>query len=620
MDARGVGVVKTMTDYNIGIRDSSETTLEVEKEQQLSGQTSRRLQRGPILPLIVFLVAGSVYLSVYRHSESIPTAVGANLVPAERVMKGEVPYLDFYKIQAPGILLINAAVFSLFGTRLLTALTAVLVFKVLTIVIVFICARFVSDWKLALVASLLSLFWVAPGGPFRSAPVQFEMFFILSAIWLTLRWMSDRRPVNIFLAGLAVGMVAVLKQNVGVYCAVALAGSVILNSRGLPRSLKEAAELFRNSLRSDLLSKAAGALGIALPLAAMAIYLAMKGALGAAIKVFLKGPGEHLQTRFTGYPIPKPAVAIFGAIVLAVLITRWLVAKYPRSRGLVITTLMLGGAVGAFLVSEDAVNNSIYWFAPALFGFAMWMYYRGKDSSDDYAPGGIDRAILLTLLLFSMAAYGEVFPRSVRGLVIDTMPPAFVLLAFLCRREQEYDREGWPEGPRNAGQWHGERKVVFGLLAVVLLIFAARTIGPTFFVIGGRGLSLRADTEIKFDRGRGVYLPAKRARRVSAAVELIRSRVEPGGYVFAHSLDATSYYFLADRKTPTGATLWNDAGTDDAERARTVAALRDKQVRLVLTSDRALTVERYRPLLDMLATEFHEVDRIGQMVFLERND
>src|SRR4030095_16647505 len=209
---------------------------------------------------------------------------------------------------------------------------------------------------------------------------------------------------------------------------------------------------------------------------------------------------------------------------------------------------------------------------------------------------------------------------SVRGLVIDTMPPAFVLLAFLCRRKQECDNEGWVEAPGNPEVQHGQRKVVFGLLAVVLLIFAARTIGPTYFVIGGgRLLSFRADTEIKFDRGRGIYLPAKRARRVSAAVELIRSRVEPGGYVFAHSVDATSYYFLAGRNSPTGATLWNDAGTNDAERARTVAALRDKQVRLVLTSERALAVERYRPLLDMLTTDFHELDKIGQMVFLERN-
>ena len=89
---------------------------------------------------------------------------------------------------------------------------------------------------------------------------------------------------------------------------------------------------------------------------------------------------------------------------------------------------------------------------------------------------------------------------------------------------------------------------------------------------------------------------------------------------FAHALDATSYYFLADRNSPTGATLWNDAGTNNAERARTVAALQEKQVRLVLTSEQAMANERYQPLLELLQNDFHQTETIGKMIFLERNN
>lgn len=576
-------------------------------------QKAHRLQHGVILPVLVFLIAGFVYLSVFRRAESIPTAVGANLVPAERVLKGEVPYLDFYKIQAPGILLINAAVFSLFGTGLLTALATVLVFKVLTIVVVFLCARSVANWKAALIAALLSLVWLAPGGPFRSAPVQFEMFFILSAIWFTLGWISEGQPRNVFMAGVAVGVVAVFKQNVGVYSFIALAGVLLLNRRGVPRSFGEASSLLRESLRNDLRTKLIGLLGVSLPLAAMAGYLIYKGALGAAMGVFLRGPGEHLQSRFTGYPLPKLAAALILASVFLFFIARWLIGRYPRSLTFVNTGLVVAGVLIASLVTEEAINNSVYWFAPCLFATACWFYYRGRG---DYASGNVDRGKLLVLLLFSVAAYGEVFPRSVRGLVIDTIPPAFVLLVFLLRGKLRNENNS--DEPSYV--WKSQRKVIFAYLTAVMLIFAARTIGPTYFVIGGgRLLSFRADTELKFDRGRGVFLPAKRARRVSLAVELVRSRVEPGGYIFAHAVDATSYYFLADRNSPTGATLWNDTGTNDAERARTVAALRDKQVRLVLTNERALEIERYRPLLDLLNAEFHVLDRIGQMSFLERN-
>jgi hypothetical protein len=572
-----------------------------------------------VLPLIVLVVVALAYLSLFCHSESIPTAVGANLVPAERLLKGEVPYRDFYKIQTPGILLINAAAFRMFGTTLLTAMAAVLVFKVLTITMVFVCAMRVSSWRLALATTPVALVWVAPGGPFRSAPVQFEMFFLLSAAWLTVSWMSNRKAANIFLAGLAVGLVAVFKQNVGVYAAVALAGSIVLNERTLPRSWREATAFVRESLKTERQALMTASLGVAIPIAAMAIYLTSQRALGAAIEVFLKGPGEHLQSRFTGYPLPKYAAPIILTIVIALAVGRWLVAMYARQRILVTVLLLAGAVISAMLSPRPAADNFIYWFAPALFGYAAWRYWRdGRMNPEDVPKIGSVRALEVTLLLFAVAAFGEVFPRSVRGLVIDTMPPALILLAFLFGPQKNGDNRAITSS--SVGRGFPKPALVFSVVSVVLLVFGVRVSGPSFFTVGhGRGLHLKSDTELDFDRGRGVYLPPKRARDVNAIVSIIRSRVEPGGYFFAHALDTTSYYFLADRNSPTSATLWNDTGTNDAERARTADALRRLGVRLVLTSKHALAVERYGPLLDLLRTDFHETTTIGQTIILERN-
>ncbi|HYV06374.1 MAG TPA: hypothetical protein VFB82_17380, partial [Blastocatellia bacterium] len=118
---------------------------------------------------------------------------------------------------------------------------------------------------------------------------------------------------------------------------------------------------------------------------------------------------------------------------------------------------------------------------------------------------------------------------------------------------------------------------------------------------------------------RGIYLPKERAGEVNAAVDLVRGRVGDGGFFFAHALDATPYYFLSDRNSPTGATLWNDAGTNDGERVRTMEMLRQKHVQLVLTSDQALANERFEPLLEYLTREFHQTNRIGKLVVLEKN-
>jgi hypothetical protein len=114
-------------------------------------------------------------------------------------------------------------------------------------------------------------------------------------------------------------------------------------------------------------------------------------------------------------------------------------------------------------------------------------------------------------------------------------------------------------------------------------------------------------------------LPGRAAADVNSTVDFIQSRVDENGYFFAHALDAASYYFLADRNSPTGATLWNDAGTNDLERGRTIEALQSKEVRLVLTSEQALAGERYKPLLDYLKNDFHQTATVGRTIFLERN-
>jgi len=165
------------------------------------------------------------------------------------------------------------------------------------------------------------------------------------------------------------------------------------------------------------------------------------------------------------------------------------------------------------------------------------------------------------------------------------------------------------------------RRLVLMMASLVLLVFAIRLEASELFVIGPNKLPrFKADTELSFDRGRGIYLPASRASEVDATVELIRSRVPEGEYFFAHALDASNYYFLAARNSPTGATLWNDTGTNDRERARTLEALQQKNVHLILTSEQAMNAEPYQPLLDFMNSNFHALDTtIGKMIFLERN-
>lgn len=590
-------------------RASQDVTDELSSGEGIGDGRRRAMWLGA--PLIVFLLTAIVYGTIYFREESLATGIGANLVPAERVLKGEVPYRDFYKIQTPGILLLNAGLFKLFGTSLLTAFRGVLVFKVLAIVMVFLVARQVMSQYLAAVPTLLSAAWLPPGGPFRPAPIQYEMLFILGAIFFTLRWIDSRKAFDAFSAGLVVGIVAVFKQNVGVYLAIAFAVSLVVNTQGLPQSISEAKGLYVASWRREFKSHIAAGLGVALPLLGLLVYLVANNALKAAMRVFTRGPGEHIQMKLTGYPLPKQAVLVFVAVFAAVKLARVIARRFPGLRIATPAVAIAGAGVCAALAPQSFIDNSIFWFPPALFFYCAWTCVAASRRRRPEHTR--QQAMLLVLLMFSVASYLEVFPRSVRGLVIGTLPPAFILLAVVFQRHLSRARavEDHRTGLSSRSQ--------LAIVAIIALIFPMRLIAPRYVSLEAAQVSFKADTELSFDRGAGVYLPAARADEVNGLVELVRDRVSEGGFFFAHALNATPYYFLADRNSPTGATLWNDAGTNEAERIRTMEMLTEKSVELVLTSDEALAGERYDPLLAYLTNEFHRSVTIGKIVVLEKN-
>lgn len=582
---------------------------------------ARAVASRAVAPVIVLIVAALAYSAIYFREESIPTAIGANLVPAERLLEGEIPYRDFYKIQTPGILLLNAALFKYFGATLIAAYAGVMVFKALAVLMVFLTARLVSPMRVAIIPTLLAFVWLQPGGPFRPAPIQYETLFILAAIYFTLRWIDSRRWIHVFAAGLMVGLVAVFKQNVGVYSAVALGLTIILRTNALPRSFREAKQIYLDSWKTAASAHIAAAIGVSIPLVALLIYLLTNDALGPAIRVFLQGPGEHIEMRLTGYPLPKHAAVVFIAIAAALMLASRFGQRRPRLRLLIVGVTLASAMASAILIPVTAIDNSIYWFAPALFIYALWRYARAsRDQTCEYSGGRRERGALLVLLVFSMASFGEVFPRSVRGLIIGTLPPALILFAFLLRDRPALKEKNETLAVKTRTAFSRSRALAFAVVSLVLFVFALRLVLPRYFYFDStRLMRFRAETELGFDRGRGILMPAGRAEEATATVDLIRSRVEENGYFFAHSLDATSYYFLADRNSPTGATLWNDAGTNDRERARTMKALREHDVRLVLTNEQALKIERYEPLLDYLKNDFHQTAVIGRTIFLERN-
>ena len=125
----------------------------------------------------VLAVAIGAYALLFNRANVLSHSIGYNLYASERVLNGDVPYRDFHTLYPPAIFYLNAVLFKWMGVSLHTALLGVLVFKVLTVVVIYLSGRQVMPRTWALVAALSGFLWLRPNGPFKSVPMHYGAFF-----------------------------------------------------------------------------------------------------------------------------------------------------------------------------------------------------------------------------------------------------------------------------------------------------------------------------------------------------------------------------------------------------------------------------------------------------------
>jgi hypothetical protein len=214
---------------------------------------------------------------------------------------------------------------------------------------------------------------------------------------------------------------------------------------------------------------------------------------------------------------------------------------------------------------------------------------------------------LIAVTISAAAAFMETFPRFAREQAVAAMPfVALLLVCLLHSFKSDLDRlleAGWRA-----------RAVAFVPLLTIFLMGARLSYG-TYFT---GPFQFRSDTEPMVERARSVFYPAEEAREIEQVVSWIQQRVPEGGYFFPESYTGSSYLFLAARRNPSGAQFWGGVGVTDNERAETLRALDEKQVNLIVASDKDLAAEKYEPMRRYIEEHFHETRRIGDVVILER--
>ena len=215
---------------------------------------------------------------------------------AERVMQGQVPYRDFFTQLTPGAFLALAAVFAVTGPSVLVGRWVTVVIGLLITALLYLGGRRVLSRPTAALTALAFPVWGIGQGWFYPNYSWFALAGCMVALECTLRAVapcpsrgagsgragrpgrppprthSSARPALLWAAGagLACGVAAFCKQNMGLYALLGLAGAVFLFGAATWR-------------RRFLLALLMGLAALPVPLALVA-WLAQQGALDGFLR------------------------------------------------------------------------------------------------------------------------------------------------------------------------------------------------------------------------------------------------------------------------------------------------------------------------------------------------
>jgi 4-amino-4-deoxy-L-arabinose transferase-like glycosyltransferase len=113
------------------------------------------------IALLIFIITAA-YLFLFRRFSTMDPDEGIVLQGAQRILRGEVLYRDFFSFFTPGSYYLLAALFKAFGNSLMVARTALVVFGGIFSVVTYLLARRVCQRSSALTAACVVSFTALP--------------------------------------------------------------------------------------------------------------------------------------------------------------------------------------------------------------------------------------------------------------------------------------------------------------------------------------------------------------------------------------------------------------------------------------------------------------------------
>jgi 4-amino-4-deoxy-L-arabinose transferase-like glycosyltransferase len=198
------------------------------EEQEASSTRQVRAEVDPkerAIAVTIFAVT-LAYLWLFRRYTSMEPDEGIVLEGAQRILRGEVLYRDFFSYFTPGSYYFLALLFKLFGSSFLVARTVLVLFGAIYSAVAYVLARRVCSRASAIfVATLVTL---------TTIPYRFEVLhnwdstlWACLAIYCAVRWLESPHWKWAFATGSLVSLTCLFEQSKGAGLALGLGAGLL---------------------------------------------------------------------------------------------------------------------------------------------------------------------------------------------------------------------------------------------------------------------------------------------------------------------------------------------------------------------------------------------------------
>jgi len=441
-----------------------------------------------ILWLVAFLYTFPVYNKYWA-----PFDEGIITVAAQMLLKGEIPYKDFFIVMyPPGQIYVLAAIFKIFSSSIIAGRLYAVSVSVVSTMLVFAMTRMLTkNPAISFFSYILALTSFSPRLGAIPTPIWPGVCLSLLSIYLFMRYLENPGPFSAFAVGILDGIAIGFRHDIGIFAFIAIFSSLSIR-------------VFRDRAFRDVISFLAGVIIAVFPWVTYFVMSSASKDLYDSLIGF-----TFIHQKLAAIPFPKPCLDL---------------------------NAIFHGSLHFININQFYIPIIVYGVVAILLAAGIYKRSRYDEKTS---------LSLLTILVFGILTFNQARIRTDPAHLLTVIGPAIVLSGFIL-----YDTFSARAGDR----FKSTSKYMVS--ALILMLFALLLVKNIDKYVKNAYTKVYKSKIIKtvFDKG-AIYLPAEERDEVLDTIKFIKANTGPSDRIFVgnavHWKDdfggSLILYYLADR-------------------------------------------------------------------------